>query len=305
MTEWLTLLVVVPAVVAPIVLLFGFAGCASASPMPDLMSVVGTGTRVMTLTWEWEHAPAEKFEFLRTHYVSSDGETSVTITETFEATASPFEDLGLDTPGDTERLIPGTFYSYKVRAVFANGTTSAWSETRYGRTLPFQTAFEWRSEEQSVAADSPAWEGKCLVQRIEANRLFVGGTALRLTLRASSQGDASIERVYVSRADPAAGSDPYDAAPDIAPVTETPFVIEAAKARTLAPIDYTLDPDQALLIAVDFSAAPASAIRTVGQTPPEQALGHSKQSPGEASNPNRTGFTAFPGISLIEKIEVG
>jgi hypothetical protein len=300
MIEWLILLLLVPAIAVPVVLLVGFAGCgfsASLPVTPVIESAVGKSVSVITLTWTYPGSAA-KFEFERKKIPEQT-------TESFEAVSSPFDDQGLDAPGDIERLLPATTYLYRVRAVFSDGEPSAWSSEVPGTTLPFQTTFEWRSEEQVVARDSAAWEGHCLVQRIEANRLLISGTQVRLTLRASSVGDASIERVFISKPDPAPGSDPYDSPADLTAVTVVPFVVPANTAVILAPVDYVLDVDQPLLMAVDFSAAPPSAIRITDQTPPEQALAYFKLAPNEAPNLDRTDFTSFPGISLIEKIEVG
>jgi hypothetical protein len=61
------------------------------------------------------------------------------------------------------------------------------------------------------------------VQRIEPARLSRSGTQVRLTLRASSVGDASIDRVYISQADPA--GEPFDSASDLTEVlAPTPIV---------------------------------------------------------------------------------
>jgi hypothetical protein len=81
----------------------------------------------------------------------------------------------------------------------------------------------------------------------------------------------------------------------------TPLVVPAAKAVTLE-VSYNLDEKEPLLIAVDFSAAPASGVAYT-EVPPEEACAYYKQG-SEAGTANRTGFTTYPGIYLIEKIEV-
>ena len=74
-------------------------------------------------------------------------------------------------------------------------------------------------------------------------------------------------------------------------------------------VRYTLDPEQALLIAIDFSAAPIlSAVSATDpariQVPVDQASHFFKRAV-EAAEPKRSDFAGpFAGIQLIEKIEV-
>jgi hypothetical protein len=72
---------------------------------------------------------------------------------------------------------------------------------------------------------------------------------------------------------------------------------------TLPAVNYNFDDTKPLLIAVDFSAAPASAIRSNGAVPPAQARAYYKLG-AAATTANRTGFTAFPGLHLVQSIEV-
>lgn len=158
--------------------------------------------------------------------------------------------------------------------------------------------------------DPKDWKGHCLIQRIEAIRLFRSGKRVRLTLRASSVKDAYIDRIYISQPVPA--GDKYDSAADLTQVTflalvpPGALVIPAGKAVTLplGPVQdsYNLDEGQPLLIAVDFSAAYPSGIKCTKAVPTEQACAYYK-SGAEAAKPNRSDFTKYPGIYLIEKIE--
>jgi hypothetical protein len=154
---------------------------------------------------------------------------------------------------------------------------------------------------ESLIADSAGWEGYCLVQRIEPVRLSRSGTRVKLTLRASSVSSASIDRIYISQADPA--GEPFDSAGDLTEVTSVPFVIPAGTEVTLAPVNYRFDETKPLLIAVDFSAAPGSTIRVNDAVPPAQASAYYKQQ-AAAATANRTGFTPDPGLYLVERIEV-
>jgi hypothetical protein len=165
---------------------------------------------------------------------------------------------------------------------------------------------------ETLNADDPGWDGYCLVQRIEAVRLSRSGKRVRLTLRASSTSDAYIDRIYISQ--PAPAGDPYDSAADLTQVTffatvpPGALIIPAGQSVTLPlshvqDITYNLDEGQPLLIAVDFSATYPSGIKCTKAVPTEQACAYYK-SGADAAKPNRSGFTKYPGICLIEKIEI-
>src|SRR5262249_46672494 len=123
----------------------------------------------------------------------------------------------------------------------------------------------------------------------------------------------SIDRLYISRA--AQGGNPYDSdAPptvvhdiELAPAPIPPLLVPMGQTITVS-VDYEVikDIDQALLIAVDFSAAPpSSGIGYVDNVPPEEAtgywhLGHEAKEMNRASN-----YQPEARIYLVEKIEVG
>jgi hypothetical protein len=163
--------------------------------------------------------------------------------------------------------------------------------------LSYETFYE------PLPADDDGWEAYCLVQRIEPVRLSQSGKKVTLTLRASSGNDASIDRIYISRPDPAGPE--YSSAADSTAVTTVPFVVPKGKSVTLSPIAYNLDEGQPLLIAVDFSASPASAVGCTESStvPKQQAFAYYKLG-AEAANQHRTGFTDYEGIYLIERIQV-
>jgi len=154
---------------------------------------------------------------------------------------------------------------------------------------------------ETLIEDSAGWEGFCLVQRIEPVRLSRSGTQVKLTLRASSVSSASIDRIYISQADPA--GEPFDSGDDLTAVTSVPFVIPAGAKVTLPAVNYNFNRTKPLLIAVDFSDAPASAIRVNLAVPPEQASSYFQQG-AAAATANRTDFTPEIGLGLIERIEV-
>jgi hypothetical protein len=308
MTEWLTLLLLVPAVVVPVVLLVGFAGCdrffglqhVDTPPpvpvVPVIVSAEGTSGTVITLTWTYAGAAAD-FQFERMKLPERT-------TETFTAATSPHND---DNQG--QGLEPGTDYLYRVQAIGSDGEAGDWSNPApnvLGTTLPFQTTFAWTADEQARSTDAPV-QGFSMVQRIEAARLSMSGRRVRLTLRAGSLGNASIASIYISRPDPAPGKDPYDSDSDLTLISSA--VIVPANNSVLVPaigsIHYALDAEQPLLVAIDFDATVPSGIKIVDNVLSTDASTYYKVAAAEAANPDRTGFTPVNRMFIVEKIEVG
>jgi hypothetical protein len=288
MAEWLVLLVLMPAIVVPVALLVGFAGCSARLTLasPTIDAAVGTSPTSITLLWTWDY-PGSKFNIERTN--PDNSKTSL------QAPFSPFD--------DSTDLAPSTSYKYRVQGIFPDGTTGDFSGQVTGTTLPlsFQPTFQ-----ETLSADDDTWAGKTLVQQIKA--LTTSGTQVKITLQASSDSDASIDRIYISQPDPTPGANLWDSAADLTPVYDppipTPLVIAANTAMTLPPVKYNLDHTQPLLIAFDFRPAPGSGIRYVEPVPPEEATAYSILG-AEAKPPRSSGYAAEERIYFITKIEVG
>jgi len=311
MSEWLILLLVVPAVVVPAVLLAGFAGCGfsiTAGALPKIEDAVGMGISRIALTVSYSTA-LRGFEFERKRLPELTVETF-----TVDASTSPDTFEKLD---DTHyrvmdrQLERKTLYLYRVRAIDTDGSFSSWSNPLepdiLAETLDFRTTFEWTEGERGAAIDASPWEGFCLIQRISPSRLALGGDFARITLRAASDGGASIERVYISQPDATVTTtamDPYDSAADL---TEVPAsrvdILENDTVELTVP--YRLDNTKALLIIVDFSASPPSAIRGTDAVVLGHAYIYSKMASNQAMLRDRTGFSDSHVIRLVEKIEVG
>ena len=300
MLEWLILAIVVPAVVVPVVLLAGFAGCDRVfglhrlEPPPPVITVsAATGLDTIALAWTFGY-DFNGFEIERT---ALPDET----VDTIEVDSFSHADTG---------LTPGTIYLYRIRARKANDEYTGWSAPASAKTFSFQTTFEWKGYEEVYARDTAGWEGYCLVQRIEPIRLSKSGAKVRVTLRTSSMGGASIKRVYISRPSGDPAGDPFDSDADLTPIVTTPFVIAADTTTELPVVDYHLDEAAPLLIAVDFDA-PLSAVRTTDRVlgnpvhvPPEEAQSFFGPATEAAAAPDRTGLNPTPGINLVYKIEV-
>ena len=194
--EWLTLLLLVPAIVVPVVLLVGFAGCLTIPPPPE--------------------------------------------PPTFEQT--------------------------------------------------FGAAF----------TDVDALRGRCLVQRIEPVRLFLGGSQVQITLQAMAES-VVIDRILISQ--PAASGDPYDSADDLTDVTTAVTLVPPNSSLALPPVVYTLDRTRPLLIAMDISNT-SGALPFLQGVPATDAVAFFNLGAEAATKDRQSGYTSRPRIYLIEKIEV-
>jgi hypothetical protein len=304
MAEWLTLLLLIPAIVVPVVLLTGFAACdrvfgvypVTVVPAPVIIdSATGKDDSTITLIWHWDlDQMAQKYQFERTDPAGNVANFDA------PAPAAPFDDTG---------LAPGTIYSYRVRAYDTSGEPTDWSAPVTGATLA--TAYA-----KTLTADSVNWQGYTLVQRIESAQLAATGPHVRISVQAGSARGASVDRISISQV--ASGGKPYDSAPDLTLVYDLaasqnqPFVVPVGMTQALPIVAYTLDRFQALLIAVDFSAAPPSDVEQV-PVPTSEAVAYYLQTPtGEAAvqvrSPNYRQAGANPTTSavfFITNIEVG
>lgn len=297
MAEWLTLLLLIPAIVVPVALLVGFAGCdrvfglteiSPTTPMID--SATGKDGTTITLVWHWDDVP-QNFQFERT---DPDGNIA-----NFDAPApaAPFDDTG---------LAPATSYRYRVRAIDTSGDPTDWSAVVTGTTLAFASTYA-----KTLTEDNLAWEGYTIVQRIEAAHLSATGPHIRISVQASSVSDASIDRIYISQA--ASTGNPYDSAADLTQIYDSavnqqqPFVVPAGTTKSLPIVAYTINKFQALLIAVDFAAAPASGVEAASSVPTSEATVYYLAMPaGEAAvrirSPN---YRQASDVLFITNVEVG
>src|SRR5262249_51236075 len=171
MSEWLILVLLVPAIVVPVVLLVGFAGCdfrpGTISLAPIIDSAIGDGldpialTGAIALTWHLEPSDdattAHTFEIERTR---PDG----TVDPTVPVADSPFEDIGLP----TSNVDPGTgtveVYKYRVlRVRTSDGDRTGFSTPASSPT--FVVAFGGQNF-LAGGGSSPVGAGDCLIQRI-------------------------------------------------------------------------------------------------------------------------------------------
>ena len=302
--DWLILILLVPAILVPVVLLWGFAGCgftagAAGLVPPTNLVATGTGANTIHLTWDDSNSNSpSSFRIERTR----EGETIPVLRS---STTNSFDDGG---------LLEATTYFYRVAAVrMSDNYSSGLSDQAAGRTIG--VAFE-----ATFTTDQPGLDGGCLVQRIEPTRLrqstLAGdiqtlGARVRITVRGATNADLRIDRITISQ--PAASGDPYDSAADLTPVADS-VLVPKNTAVALPLIDYDLVAAAPLLIAFDINATPGLGnVRFVTGVPPTEATFYFRASTAEAAvndrspsaaNPGAPPYQTAPGIYLVERIEV-
>jgi hypothetical protein len=296
--EWLTLVVLVPAIVIPVVLLWGFAGCQLVFkaepddvPAPVVnVAAVALGIDRIRVTWDNVNPEPTRYRLERTR----QGDTDAVPIETADTT---LDDVGLE---------EGTTYFYEVFAIrIADGEESPTPGSASATTLAFVRAFE------TVLTVSQAdLQGFCIIQRIEPLRLDASGSLVRLTLHGAFNGPLTLDRITISRV--AQGGDLYDAAADLTEVAAG-VVVAPDQILTLPPVAYTLDRLQPLLVAFDINPTPGQGnVRRRPDVQSDEASMFFRAASADAAVPDRVPTPADPGASyspsdsvyIVEKIEV-
>jgi hypothetical protein len=121
MIEWLLLLLLVPAVVLPVVLLLGFAGCSfeggagTYSPLV-ITSATATGPNSVTLTWTGGYTA--QIEFQRDKKPKPGQSSEWPEVFVVDMTPQTTQDGGLSAD---------SVYEYQVREIYADGQRGGWS----------------------------------------------------------------------------------------------------------------------------------------------------------------------------------
>jgi hypothetical protein len=121
MIEWLLLLLLVPAVVLPVVLLLGFAGCGfegQAGPYLPLVISSATATSPNTVTLTWTGGYAAQIEFQRDKEPKPGQSSEWPHVFVVDMTPQTTEDSGLSAD---------SVYEYQVREIYADGQRGPWS----------------------------------------------------------------------------------------------------------------------------------------------------------------------------------
>ena len=121
MAEWLVLLLLVPAVVLPVVYLFGFAGCGfegHGEPIPPLVLKTPSAPNPVTVNLSWTGGTVDDIQFQRdkTPNAGEQPESYQFIVQRDPLSAT-----------DTDGLSGGHHYDYKAREVFGDGQFGDWT----------------------------------------------------------------------------------------------------------------------------------------------------------------------------------
>jgi hypothetical protein len=301
--EWLLLVLVVPAVLVPLVLLGGFAGCSilyDPDNLPEFrlasptnFTARGVSVSAIALAWNDPNTVPVTFQIERTRQGESAPERTWSVSGTGD------EDSPLD---------EGTAYFYKVRAVRAGGGPP--SDPAEASATTFARAFA-----ADLATDQAGLAGFCVIQRIEPTRLQASGARVSITVRGSTAGPLRLDRVFISQpavtGDPTVSGNPYDAHADLTQVASA-IDVPASTPVTLPTIDYAFDHTRPVLIAFDIGTpgnvrflnpVPASDARMFFKPTTAEAGIRDRQPPKE--NPNAQPFALSASIYLVERIHVG
>lgn len=289
--EWFVLLVVVPLILVPVVLLWGFSGCdfqEGVLPVdaPQNLRATGISTNEIVLTWD---PTLVSYSSVTYEIQLANGEPLATQSGATYLHGS---------------LAEGTAYFYRVRAIReADGHPSPWSEAE-GRTRA--VAFQ-----KTLTTPQSGFENMCLVQRI--NKLQYPGTRLWITLRCPASGPLTLDRIFISRVADSPPGDPYDSAVDLTQIASNVELV-ASQSVELPPVAYTIFPDRPILLAFDVINDNAKAYILVADAPEEDGILYRNDGGHEAAiadrlpsatNPTGTPYLVRNFIAIVEKIVVG
>jgi hypothetical protein len=300
--EWLILILAVPVIVAPVVVLFGFAGCRQILDIeepivlpapPGFPRVEIIGLNQIRLAWDYMIPPPAPVTFDVEINATDPPDQTIAqgITDSF------FEHTGLQEDAT---------FLYRVRAIRTSDQQhSIWvpEPPLSATTLSFETILETTTNPPSPPAGVNL-AGGCIVQRIPGATITRGGTLVRITLVGLPNQTTQLSAVTISQTLPTSAPQPWDAA-DI-PVAVT-FGGTAVSLQNGVPvvsniISYPVTQGQDLLIAFNVSPASQNVLRR-GVT---GAVGYTRNNTAEAATQDRSaGYgTNNDLMYCIERIEV-
>jgi len=302
--DWLILLLLIPAVLAPVVLIHGFAGCsfhASAYvPLaPTQLAAVPTPSALMgsAVTLTWEVTDMNSNTGTQIERAIEGGEFEVLMdpadpTKPLVIMGNTFLDQGLQ---------PGATFLYQVRAIFFTVTSEA---SNMFTVATFKTAFI--DDGLTGSTDQPGVAGFTIVQTLASPLLQAGGALASLTLRGPTAGTLTLDTLCISGQ--ATAGDPFDS--DVTPVVVANNVALNNGTLVLTPMgSYVVDQTKPLLVAFDvnltantlrFGTLPQGGATSFAGRPP--TMGGEKK---EAAQPNRTApYNPASVLYLVQKIEV-
>ena len=300
--EWLLLFLMVPAVVIPVVLLFGFAGCRQILGFEDPVLVVADpqfprvesmGLNHIRVAWDYLIPPPEAVTFeVEINSFDPPGQTI----------ESEIPDLFLQHTG----LQEGQAFFYRVRAVRSNDQhASHWvpDPPLSATTLSFETVFETTTNPPNPVAGVVA-AGNGVVQRINGAAITRGGTFVKVTLAGLPNQVTQLAAVTISHPVATNAPQPWDSADP--PVALT-FGGAAVTLQNGVPVvsdilSFPVKQGEDLLIAFDVSVASQNVLRR-GVT---GAQAYRRTNSAEAATQDRSaGYgTENNLVYCIERIEI-
>jgi hypothetical protein len=272
------LIALVPAILVPLVLLFGFAGCGArlADPptlAPTIVSAIPRDEDAVELSWSHTNEIPVSFEIERRKGSDAAGEP-------IPIDASPWLDSALE---------GGTQYTYRVIAVSTDsGRPSDWSNEATVETWAraFTSGLEQAGVDASVA-------GACLVQRLQPGTLSRPGNLVGITVRGADSNDLRLSKVTISNPvlDSPAGGNAFDSAAKPKNVTASSLMVAAGGPAQLPPVEFSVATDDELLIAFDIGDPGTS--RYAAGAPHTAYIKEAPQGTQvtEAGTQNRAGFS--------------
>jgi hypothetical protein len=261
--EWLLLFLIVPAVVIPVVLLFGFAGCRQILGFEDPVLVVADpqfpriesiGLNHIRVAWDYLIPPPEPVTFeLEINSTDPPG----------QAIESGITDLFLQHTG----LQEGQTFFYRVRAIRGSDQlVSNWvpDPPLSATTLSFETVFETTTNPPNPVAGIAA-AGNGIVQRIGGAAITRGGTFVKLTLVGLANQVTQLAAVTISHPVAAGAPQPWDSADPPLPVTfgggGAAVALQNGVPVVSDIITFPVTQGEDLLIAFDVSATSQNVLR--------------------------------------------
>jgi hypothetical protein len=314
--EWFTLAVLVPAVLVPIVLLWGFSGCGEFLDVGPIVHVdpldlqlAASDVGAVTLTWRSPDLATFEYHLFRT-------------LEGQPLPPTPFRKVSAAELTVTDRgLTEGTTFFYQVKAVNNSGTTLRESHIRdvttyrtlFGPELPGYTGVT-----ADQGTDQPDLHGFCFVVRIPVSAAPPPKpwTKVRLTIRGSTQGKLTLDRITISSsADvnpglPPAQREAWNANSDLRGVATN--VALPAGDRQAFTIEFSVQAARDVLVAFDLTKTTGEANARYGPIGPAGTKRSYFKRPGadgaaiaRAVNQNRdSDYSESPAHYFVERIEV-
>jgi hypothetical protein len=313
--EWLLLLLLVPAIIIPVVLLWGFAGCYQPAVLgmpvsaPDNLTVTAVDIDAIQLTWTGTEPNAD-YQVERT----PEGQP-----------ADPLIDAGQTFSFNDTGLQVGTTYFYRVRAVrMGDSLASDWTPSLSAATFIFNGKLD---PALGAGVDQPNLDGSCIVTRIAAMtpppNPARSWQKIKITLRGSTVAGLTVDACTISHpADldmtlPPDQREPWDSLQPPQAVAAN-VVFQPAIAQAFV-VSFPVDGTQDLLIAFDINPTPGQGNVRFGPlmlaSPPNAYFKRPNPPPPpppatgppivEAATQNRSSdFLPSQAYYLVDKIEV-